>query len=128
MRWLWAARLPADVEQPVHDGDTIRLELDVGFGQRAIYPLRLQGVLAPELRTPGGAETREFVRLWLLRRDSGQWPFVVETFRTRTGKDLTTLERYVAVVYGASSPLDELNESITLWLRQHPEWGGGTGS
>jgi hypothetical protein len=127
VRWLWAARLP-DNTDAVHDGDTVRLELDLGFNQRGIYALRLRDVFAPELKQPGGIASRSFVEGWLHRYDSGAWPFIVETFRTKTGRDLTTLERYVALVFSAASPLDELNEAVQLFLRQHPEWGGGIGA
>lgn len=135
MRWLWAARLP-DGTDAVHDGDTVRLELDLGFSQRGTYALRLKDVFAPELRQPGGVECRQFVRTWLADgyyddgqpRYSDDWPLVVETFRTKTGRDLTTLERYVAVVSRRDSSFNNLNEDIQLFVKDHPGWGGGIGA
>ena len=115
-----------DVE-PVHDGDTVRLELDLGFNQTGVYPLRLKDVMAPELKQPGGPESRDFTRAWLAGQTGNRWPFVVETFRTRTGSDLTTLERYVAVVHDAAMT-STLNDAVRLWLAEHPAWPGGVGS
>ena len=77
-----------------------------------MYALRLQGVFAPELTEPGGQAVAVWVREWISRHSDGEWPLVVETFRTRTGRDLTTLERYVAVVSPAGSDRVSLNEEI----------------
>ena len=127
VRFIWQARIPLDTE-PVHDGDTIRLELDLGFNQRGVYPLRLRDVFAPELKQPGGEETREFVRVWLNRNADIGWPFMVETFRTKGGRDLTTLERYVAIVWPQSADhLLSLNVATINFLLHRPDWSGGVG-
>ena len=50
----------------VHDGDTITVTLDQGFGDlKEGMRLRLYGVFAPELSQEGGNATRDFVLAWL---------------------------------------------------------------
>lgn len=47
----------------VHDGDSIRADVDLGFGiWTANQPLRLLGIDAPELGKPGGIEARDYLR------------------------------------------------------------------
>ncbi len=45
----------------VVDGDTLDAHIDLGFGIRLSYRLRLRGVDTPELGTPRGAHAKEFV-------------------------------------------------------------------
>lgn len=45
----------------VHDGDTITLDVDLGFYVRAQQPCRLLGINACELATVKGDEAREFM-------------------------------------------------------------------
>ena len=86
----------------VHDGDTITATLDQGFGDlKEDMHVRLLGVYAPELKQPGGPETRQFVVDWLARYAMVplRFPFVVTTARgPRSDQEITTFERYVAVV------------------------------
>jgi endonuclease YncB( thermonuclease family) len=43
----------------VHDGDTVTMDVDLGFGiSRRGLPFRLLGLNARELRDPGGSEAR----------------------------------------------------------------------
>jgi micrococcal nuclease len=47
----------------VYDGDTIRADIDCGFGiWTANQSLRLLGIDAPELGKPGGKESRDYLR------------------------------------------------------------------
>lgn len=140
MRWIFPARLPdlRDFPDPVHDGDTLWLTLDRGYGDRSNHADRLRLVFAPELKEPGGPETYAAALEWVYRyaQPSDRWPLAVETFTTKTGNDITTFGRYVAMVYAGDpedvrtreSALPCLNRSIMAYLASHPEWGGGTGS
>jgi endonuclease YncB( thermonuclease family) len=49
----------------VHDGDTIRLDVDLGFSTHAYVWIRLQDVGAPELKEAGGPEAKRVVEEWL---------------------------------------------------------------
>lgn len=47
----------------IHDGDTLRADVDLGFGVWiSNMPLRLAGINAPELGNPGGREARDWLR------------------------------------------------------------------
>lgn len=138
MRWIFPARLPdrRDFSAPVHDGDTLWLELDKGHRDATIKDSRLKLAYAPELNQPGGADAHAWVMAWLLRHteDGSGWPLAVETFKTKTGNDVQTLGRYVGMVY-AGDPEDVrtrpdtpcLNLELNAWLATHPEWGRGIG-
>lgn len=144
MRWIFPARLPdeRDIKGPVHDGDTLWLQLDKGHRDGKIIDDRLKALFAPELKHVGGPETQQQVLTWLAEHDAllpnltNPWPLAVETFRTAGRNDVKTLDRYVAVVYAgdpddvrAGKPLPCLNTDIALWLKtEHPDWGGGTGA
>ena len=85
----------------VHDGDTITVSCDTGFGYvREAMHIRLLGVYAPELTQTGGPETRQFVVDWLAANTLPvRFPVVVTTARgPKSDREITTLERYVAVV------------------------------
>ena len=58
--WEYRAR-----DLSVVDGDTLRLLVDTGFYARHQVDLRLLDVWAPELKEPGGEETKGFVINWL---------------------------------------------------------------
>lgn len=139
MRWIFPARVPdlRDFSKPVHDGDTLWLTLDRGYGGRQNHDERLKLVHAPELKDPGGPEVHQFVLGWIAvyADPTDKWPLCVETFTTKTGNDIMTLGRYVAMVYAgdpeelrAGKSLPCLNADIDGYLAQHPEWGGGIGS
>lgn len=55
----------------VHDGDTLSLDIDLGFGMfvvgkslsgQSLLSCRLFGINAPELSTPAGLQARDFLR------------------------------------------------------------------
>jgi endonuclease YncB( thermonuclease family) len=48
----------------VHDGDTVTVVLDQGFGDTKRIKVRLLGVYAPELNETGGTDCRNFVKEW----------------------------------------------------------------
>lgn len=86
-RWRW------DVLEivRVHDGDTLRVRVDTGFGQSFTFDLRLAGIDAPELGEPGGDAARaELVAL------TAQGPLVAETHRRiETGTEVRSFTRWV---------------------------------
>ena len=89
----------------VVDGDTIDVDVDLGFNMRRTIRLRLAGVDthetfgvphdSPEHRR--GAREAEFVREWLPAidaDDAGDWPIVVETDkRGKYGRYLARVTR-----------------------------------
>jgi endonuclease YncB( thermonuclease family) len=112
----------------VHDGDTLTATLDQGFGDlKEAMKIRLLGVFAPELTQPGGPETRQFVVDWLARYTLPQrFPFVVTTARgPRSDREITTLERYVAVVESLDHS-HNLNLDVSAFVAAQG-YGGGTG-
>ena len=83
----------------VHDGDTFRLDLDVGFEHTSWPWLRLKGYSCPELSAPKGFDAKAFVAAELLDglRSSGVW---VRTFKRPGYEDMSkTFARYLADVY-----------------------------
>ena len=83
-----------------HDGDTLTMLLDQGFGQTTEIQVRLLGVFAPELSQIGGKECQAFVSDWVEKNSFGyKWPFIVTTIRgVRSDKETVTLARFVAIV------------------------------
>lgn len=71
----------------VHDGDTIKVRLDLGFNISEVRNLRLAKVWAPELSAPGGVECRAYVKDWIESRIdkkiTNDWPFVLQTIKDR---------------------------------------------
>ena len=83
-----------------HDGDTLTVLLDQGFGQTTEIQVRLFGVFAPELSQTGGKECQAFVSEWVEKNSVlHKWPFIVTTMRgVRSDKETVTLSRYVGVI------------------------------
>jgi endonuclease YncB( thermonuclease family) len=110
---MWDRR--AHVED-AHDGDTLRVRLDQGFGDTKTLNLRLYETFAPELKQPGGKETRQFVLDWLNESDpdGDEWPFVVTTIRTRADKEAQTLGRYVGILHDVEGRClnDDINDFV----------------
>jgi endonuclease YncB( thermonuclease family) len=94
--WEWpVARL-----EEIHDGDTVRLRIDNGFGSRAVEWIRLVDVRAPELREEGGAQARADVATWFAEHaPDGQ--VKVTTFRTSASLEIRfrqSFTRYLGLV------------------------------
>ena len=120
-RWLWRARLPdsRDVLHPVHDGDTIWLEVDRGLdGTRTVLELRLKNVRAPELSEDGGVACMREAIAWLSTRNVGKWPYIVETEMILDGpRSRRSFDRYIATV---TTPAGEsLNTAIQEYVDAH---------
>lgn len=83
------------VVRSVFDGDTIRADVDCGFGIWSMNePLRLYGINAPELR----GETLEEARIsrnWLLAQIPIGSRIVIKTYKDRKEK----YGRYLATIY-----------------------------
>lgn len=112
-----------------HDGDTVQMVLDQGFGDTKLVDIRLLGVYAPELSEPGGKECKEFVAEWFAKNQAvgARWSFVVTTVRMkRTDKEQSTLSRYVAVITNLTTT-SNLNAEISEFIHENG-YGGGTGS
>jgi hypothetical protein len=114
----------------VHDGDTIKLLIDLGFDARAEKWIRLAGVHAPELNQTGGPETRQYTRGWLASRCSPsrglKWPLRVVTEITHTSEptEVQSFARYIGMVYDIETG-GCLNMTISVFLAEHPDWPGG---
>lgn len=88
----------------VVDGDTIDLELDLGFYQSGVYRFRLLGVDTPEMNSRDEAEreraleARDFVASWLEERA----PFLrVTSFKA------DSFGRWLGEIYSVGATYDE---------------------
>jgi len=98
--WEW----PIAHLETIHDGDTLRLAIDNGFGSRAVEWIRLVDVRAPELRAPGGPEagtiaTREVAEWFAAHAPDGI--VQVTTYRTTAPLEIRfrqSFTRYLGVV------------------------------
>lgn len=122
--WEYRAALVA-----VHDGDTITVEIDQGFGGRQEESVRLIGVSAPELTDLGGAQARAFTESWCRTADMAglRWPLVVTTVPTtgREPRERRSFVRYLGTVRDATAAGRTLNTELAAYLAGHPEWGPG---
>ena len=96
----------------VVDGDTIDVDIDLGFGITISHRIRLKGINAPETKTLDLEEKNKGIqaRLWLEKElsKSGEW--IIETTKEdKYGRILGTL-----YLIGDSVTLNEkmLNEGI----------------
>jgi endonuclease YncB( thermonuclease family) len=79
----------------VHDGDTYRLRVDLGFRCAVTIQCRLHGVDCPELNTPEGKEARHFAMNWLMPYyPEAPGLVVIESY-----KDQRSFERWVCQVW-----------------------------
>ena len=87
----------------IYDGDTIRADLDLGFGTWIKnQPLRLYGIDTAEVRGPE-REAGLVAKRWLEARTPPGTPVIVETIKDRTGK----YGRYLAVIWHEDVNLNE---------------------
>jgi endonuclease YncB( thermonuclease family) len=45
-----------------HDGDTVTIDIDLGFSVHTIQNIRIAGINAPELSTPEGKLSRDYIQ------------------------------------------------------------------
>jgi hypothetical protein len=85
----------------VHDADTLRLDVDQGFGGHQWEWIRLKDVHAPELSEPGGPAALDVVLAWLTEHAPDGY-VSVDTFWTPGAvteiRETRTFIRYVGVV------------------------------
>ena len=82
----------------VHDGDTIRVMLDLGFGSFQREWIRFNDLYAPELSEPGGHEAKMAMVDIVFPKGKPVW-LQVKTFKTKNDEDLRSFIRYVAEVW-----------------------------
>ena len=96
----------------VIDGDTVDVDIDLGFGITLSHRVRLKGINAAETRTKDLEEKAEGIkaRLWLEKELSREGEWIIETYKEeKYGRMLGTL-----YLVGDSVTLNEkmLNEGI----------------
>ena len=94
--WLWPVAQLLDV----HDGDTVKLAIDHGFGEDAKEWIRLKDVWAPEVGDPGGPEATADCEGWF-REHAPDGYVTATTFRTSTPLEIRfrqSFTRYIGIV------------------------------
>ena len=98
-----------------HDGDTLKLDVDLGFSVHGYVWIRLKNVRAPELTEPTGPQAKLDLEAWLAT-DAPDGMVSVTTFQTAGStkeiREQMTFIRYVGVV---SSPAT--GQELNGWLR-----------
>lgn len=103
----------------VVDGDTLHVDIDLGFRFRFETIIRLYGINAPEMKTrrvaPEGVAARQFVIDWLVANATdvmvpatpihihGMWPVMLQTRKDRQEK----YGRYLGIVVANGSNLND---------------------
>ena len=101
----------------VHDGDTITARLDLGFDVSIVKNLRLLDVYAPELKEEKGQICRDKLHSLIpvgIKID-------VMSIKTKTGSDLKSFDRYIAVVKYKGR---DINKEMVDWLKKNNYTGG----
>lgn len=94
--YLYAASLVR-----VTDGDTVVLQVDLGFRLTATMPFRLLGINAPEMSVPAGRVSRQWVIDWFAANP---------VFTVATAKDPEKYGRWLGVIHPYSGV--SLNEAL----------------
>lgn len=106
--WVYRAR-----PQRVIDGDTVALEIDLGFGiskASGDNHIRVRGVNCPEVHgqtTAAGLAASSFTRVWTATADDissrrgEDWPLIIQTEQLE-GAETRTFERWVADIWRVS--------------------------
>jgi micrococcal nuclease len=110
IRWLYPARCINVV-----DGDTIDVELDVGFRSIRTERLRLLGVNCPETKgatREAGLRAKAATVAWMTDipvRPHQRFPLIVETYKS------DVFGRYLARVWPAAAA-GEIDRDLSTWL------------
>jgi len=102
----------------IYDGDTITIEVDLGFGVTKKEKLRLAFIDAPEIRgesRPEGLKSRDWLREVLYSAEKEDKIIIARTIRDRKGK----YGRYIAELFlddteGISINQRMINEGYAL--------------
>lgn len=99
----------------VVDGDTIDVELDLGFHIKMHERVRIANVDAPEIwgkrATPEGRLCRDFVNLWFRRKKNPIFWVVSEKYDAR-GK-------YGRVIGRIEADGQDLGEAVKRWMEEN---------
>jgi endonuclease YncB( thermonuclease family) len=109
--WQW----PVAKVVEVHDGDTIKLAVSLGFEIWAHVWVRLLGVRAPELDRAEGQVARQDTMDWLAEH-AADGQVVLETIRSAVPLEIRfrrSFTRYLGRISAVGDPAAELNG----WLR-----------
>lgn len=104
------------------DGDTLDVNVDLGFDIWHSIRIRLYGLDAPETRTTdieeksSGLKTKEFIKNWL---DKNGYSIFIKTYKGKTEK----YGRILAEVYD-STCAEQLNDLLILEGLAKPYFGG----
>lgn len=114
---MWEYR--AAVERVV-DGDTLDVDIDLGFGIVMRERVRLAGVDTPEMRTPLGPAARLFVIRWIQERspEAEQFPLVL---RSKKPDPRDKYGRYLAEVVRGEESLGA--DLLAAGLARVAPWG-----
>lgn len=89
----------------VIDGDTLRLDVDLGFGIQTTMAVRLAGINAPEISTQAGKDAKAYVMDWV-------WGAAREV-TLRTIKDRREkYGRYLGTIHYRGSDTTSLNDLL----------------
>jgi len=109
----------------VIDGDTLDLEIDLGFHVKHELRLRLNHLDAPEMRFEAGRKAKEYVISWLT---TCPWENGVALVTVKTDRDKTEkYGRYLGVVYAygpVAEGLPSLNDALLASGNAQPYEGG----
>lgn len=102
----------------VYDGDTLTLQVDLGFRVMHEIKVRLLDIDTPEVtgqERPEGLEAKMHVLKWLdhwtsLQPENQDWPFIVETSKTgKYGRWLADLRPASEAAMGSLHPASSLD-------------------
>lgn len=106
--YTYAARL-----KKISDGDTVHLDIDLGFTAHVTVRIRLKGINCPETDAPGGTEATAFTRDWFAQHGD---QCVVTTHDAHKLLDAPPKEDVYARWIGIIAPLgvdeDSLNDAL----------------
>lgn len=81
----------------IHDGDTITVIADLGFRVSFKTPIRFNGINAPELKTPEGIVSRDYLKSILPTK------VIVKTYKNPTDK----YGRWLADIFDGDTNINE---------------------